>query len=139
MSTLADIPIRVVNRAESDGGNAIALLHEIEALLAHYLAGGEPGLIDLRGLPLSPQDYEALQTLLGTGEVTAHLDAGGPSEIRETAYPGVWWITHRGPDDAVVAELIEIAAIPHILMSQAQDMRTGLARLRRAMSEGGRA
>jgi hydrogenase-1 operon protein HyaF len=137
MSPLDTIGIRVEPAARDDSarGNALAILHEIETLLTCFVERGETAMIDLRGIPMSTQDYKLLHSLLGEGEVAATLSAGGPSEIRETRYPGVWWIIHRDLDDAVVAELIEIAAIPSILTSPPEDIVTGLQQMRRSLEE----
>jgi hydrogenase-1 operon protein HyaF len=137
MSTLDNIGIRVEGAAHDDfsRGNALAILHEIETLLTRLVEGGETAMIDLRGIPMSAQDYELLQSLLGEGEVTANISAGGPSEIRETRYPGVWWIIHRDQENAIVAELIEITTVPSILTSPPEDIVTGLQQMRHSLKE----
>ncbi len=70
---------------------------------------------------------------LGTGEVQATIQALGPSEVRETAINGVWWITHRNNDGQVTAELIEVTTIPAILQTHPADVRVGLARLQKRL------
>lgn len=132
MSGLKDIGIKVVDTLAA--ANAHAVLREVESLLARLVATGEPAVIDLKGLPMSPADFEVLGQVLGQGEVSATIDAGGPSSVRETAFPGVWWITHRNEDGAIAAEFIEVTRVPEILASQVEDMDAGLARLRSALS-----
>ena len=110
-------------------GNVAAILSEIASLLEKLAASGETGLIDLKSLPFSPGEYEQLRFALGRGEVSARLDAIGDSEIIETHFPGVWWVTHYNVEGDIVADLIEIAAIPNILQSQPEDVRAGLARM----------
>lgn len=134
MSGLQQIPISVVPMGGGLTGNADALLAEIATLLERWLDAGVPGSIDLRGLPLSPADFVYLRERLGLGEVRAEVQALGVSEVRETAHPGVWWITHRNIDQEVMAELIEINAIPDILKSQREDVREGLTRLRQQLA-----
>ena len=61
--------------------------------------------------------------MLGTGEVAATVDALGLTRARETAVPGVWWVTHHDGDDAVVGELIEITACPELIVTPAEELR----------------
>ncbi len=134
MSSLEQIPVSIVPAGDGLSGNADALLAEIATLLARWLDEGVPGSIDLRGLPLSPADLDYLRERLGTGEVHAEVEALGTSAIRETAFAGVWWITHRNIEQEVMAELIEINTVPDILKSPQEDMRDGLMRLRRQIA-----
>ncbi len=55
-------------------------------------------------------------------------------EIRETQYPGVWWLTHRNEQGGIVTELIEITEVPAILKSHVADMAAGLRRLEQALA-----
>ena len=56
--------------------------------------------------------------MLGVGELDLTIDFNGPTRIRETAYPGVWWIQHKDGEDRVLAEYIEINRIPDFLCAQ---------------------
>lgn len=127
--SLENIAIQLVADDAFSVGNVAALLSEIAAHLEKLIANGETSLIDLKSLPFAPGEYEQLRQALGQGEVTAHMDAIGPSEIIETQYPGVWWLTHYNVEGDIVADMIEIAPIPNILQSQPEDVRAGLARL----------
>ena len=109
-----------------------ALLAEIAQLLRRLVEQGEPGAIDLGGLPLGPVDHLALREALGEGEVDIRLDAAGGSRIRETGVPGVWWVQHRDAEGALLVELIEVARVPAIVSAQPADMEQALARLRAA-------
>ena len=111
-------------------GNVTPLLNEIVHALDRLLAEDEPTIIDLASLPFAPGELEDLEHALGTGELTAELEALGKSVIRETAYPGVWWVEHRNTGGEVVGRYIEITRSPEILMSQDADIGAGRARLR---------
>ena len=111
-------------------GNVTPLLNEIVHALDRLLADDEPTIIDLASLPFAPGELEDLEHALGTGELTAELEALGKSLIRETAYPGVWWVEHRNTGGEVVGRYIEITRSPEILMSQDADIGAGRARLR---------
>ena len=109
---------------------AASLVQEIAVSLDRLLNSGEGTVIDLLALPfLTEDDREQLHGLLGEGEVSATVEAMGPTEVVETAYAGVWWVTYYGADGEVVAERIEVARMPDILAAQDPDMRAGLGRL----------
>ena len=130
MSKLDEIGIRVAEDETGDSrGNARALLHEIATLLQQLLDKGETGVVDLRSIPLSAEDYHYLEQVLGEGEVSATLEALGSSRVRETAIPGVWWIIHHDSGGEMMAELIEVTTIPAILRSDPVDISDGIATL----------
>jgi hydrogenase-1 operon protein HyaF len=106
-----------------------ALIMEVSGLLRRLIEHGEPGSIDLLGLPLSPSCLAALDQRLGKGDVNVSLDAAGLSAIRETAFPGVWWTSHADEAGRVVALLIEVTSIPDIVRADIEDMRLAFRRL----------
>lgn len=114
-------------------GNALPLLHEIRHALIRLLESGEPTCIDLRALPMGPGDEVALEAALGIGEVEVTLNTLGPSSVVETAYPGVWLVTHRNEDGQTLSRFVEVAFVPAILESAESDVMTGLMRLGAAL------
>ncbi len=125
MSSLDTIPVTT----EVATGNVEPLLHEIRHALKRLTSGEEGTTIDLKSLPLAPGEEERIEATLGTGEVRAEVDALGPTLIQETSYPGVWLITHKNADNAVVARFIEVTYIPELLRSQPEDIDAGIDRL----------
>jgi hydrogenase-1 operon protein HyaF len=138
MSRLAGIPIRIEPLVTPEppvtgaslGGGVIAILSELVRLLEALAAGASSASIDLRSLPMSPQDRVQLQHLLGEGEVQATLKAQGVSRIRETQVSGVWWVEHFGPDDALVAESLEVTLVPAILQAAVDEIAAAAGDLR---------
>ena len=118
-------------------GNVKPLLFEIIHALDRLLDDDEPTVIDLASLPFAPGEIEELEQALGHGELNAELDALGKSLIRETAYPGVWWVEHRNTAGELVGRYIEITRSPEILMSQDADIGAGRAKLRDSFSDTG--
>lgn len=129
------IPIYAQAEEAYSVGNIRALLTEIAARLEKLADGGETGMIDLNSLPFALGEYERLRQALGQGEVSAHFEAIGPSEIIETRYPGVWWVTHYNVEGDIVADMIEIAWLPEIIKSQPADVRAGLELLRAQLDD----
>jgi hydrogenase-1 operon protein HyaF len=115
--------------------NVVPLLHEIRHALAQLLEEGKETVIDLRSIPLAPGEEEAIEQVLGEGEVQAVLSALGPSNFRETSYPGVWVVTHYNHDDKIVGKFVEVASVPALLRSQTEDMAAGLQRLETRLTE----
>jgi hydrogenase-1 operon protein HyaF len=134
-NNLKDIPIYTQAEEAYSVGNIRALLAEIAARLEKLDENGETGMIDLNSLPFSPSEYEQLRQILGQGEVSARIEAIGPSEIIETHYPGVWWVTHYNVEGDIVADMIEIARLPEIIKSQPEDVHAGLERLKAQLNE----
>ena len=134
MSALDNIAVRV----ESAGNltrNALPLLHEIRHALARLVGEGESTVIDLLSIPFGPGDEAELLGALGTGEVTAQLQALGESRITETSYPGVWVIDHYNANGQRIAYQIEVTQVPQILAAQPADVADGLQRLEAALAE----
>ncbi|HYW02604.1 MAG TPA: hydrogenase expression/formation C-terminal domain-containing protein [Gammaproteobacteria bacterium] len=134
---LSDIGVRVEGGGPPGGlgGGAVAILHEVLAMLERLLRTGEEAAIDLRSLPMAPGELDALAAALGQGEVDAVFDGGGRSRVRETAVHGVWWVEHRDPDDEIIASFIEITTVPAILITDPADIRRGIDGLRRRLAQ----
>lgn len=132
MSRLSEISVRIEAPKRQGGlGDGVgAVLSELVSMLEKVAAGGEADTIDLRSLPMSPGDRTELQAALGQGEVHATLQCEGISTLQETAVSGVWWIEHRDGQGEVIAELIEVAAVPSILKASGEDMAMSARALR---------
>ena len=124
-------PLKKKGSAEPSAGtgNVLPLLHEIRHALERLASGGEGTTIDLQRLPLAPGEEKRIAETLGQGEVRAEFDALGPTVVQETAYPGVWLITHRNTEDRVTARLIQVTDIPDVLKSQPEDIRRGFEKI----------
>lgn len=127
---LQNIPVSIERAEEYSIGSLHALLVEIATLLEEFACDGTCGSIDLNSLPFAPGEYDRLRQFLGQGEVSVRIEAVGPSEIIETRYPGVWWVTHYNVEGDIVADMLEITDIPEIIKSQAGDIDAGLELLR---------
>lgn len=114
---------------EAIHGNVRPILNEVMHAIDKLLDDDIPTTIDLSSLPFGPGELDKLEATLGAGELSAQLDALGTSRIRETTYPGVWWIEHRNVNDEVVGRYLEVTRLPDILSSQDADIMAGRARL----------
>ena len=83
-------------------------------------------------MPFSRQDEEDLRQRLGRGEVSATLDAFGPTVIQETAIPGVWLTEHKDDEGRRLTLHLEVTRIPSILVTPEEDIADGLELLKGA-------
>ena len=134
MSALDKIAVRI-ETADGSAHNAVPILHEVRHALQRLVESGETTVIDLQSIPFGPGDEADLCATLGTGEVTARLDALGESRITETVYPGVWIVDHYNTHGQRIAYQIEVATVPMVLVAQSDDIVDGLRRLEAALAE----
>ncbi|MGI9321852.1 MAG: hydrogenase expression/formation C-terminal domain-containing protein [Thiogranum sp.] len=136
MSGLRSIPVEVETSPQGAPAISIApsILNQITAMLETLISSGQASNIDLQREPLSPQDHAKLRDMLGHGELAAELDCLGPTQIMETGVSGVWWVTHYREDRRVVGEFIEVTTCPDMLVTSAQELASGLSRLRSRLS-----
>lgn len=117
------------------GGGVRAMAYEILSHLEHLEATGETATIDLKSLPMAPDEFHGIKKMLGQGEIDLTLELDGPSRIRETAYAGVWWIQHTGKDGRILAEFIEITRFPDFLSAQPDQIADAARHLRDHLKE----
>jgi hydrogenase-1 operon protein HyaF len=110
-------------------GNLVPILSEIRQALADYLATGSCKTIDLLAMPFGPGDEAGLLQALGSGEVSAELQALGPSRVWETRFAGVWLLDHANEAGERLALQVEITDVPALLRSQPEDIRSALEAL----------
>ena len=117
---LIDIPVKTLDKST---GMANAVMNELSDHLKRLADKGVTSIVDLMSLPMTETDINELADMLGVGEVKATISNLGTSSIRETAYRGIWWVTHYGDDEKVVSELIEITQVPEILITHMDEIR----------------
>ena len=140
MDGITNIPIMVKYSDANDTeyeitDNVRALLTEISSMLAALINDDMIDSIDIHSLPLLPGEREAIQTILGQGEINANFNSLGTTTIYETALAGVWWVTHNNENDDCIAETIEITTIPAILESQLADIEVAHQALQEQLND----
>lgn len=133
MKPLTAYPIKVEHaneRSAQDRSPLVrAVLNEIYYNLQRYITTGDPYTIDLRRSPLARPEIETLKRLLGKGEINVYLELNGQTNVVETHFAGIWWITHRNLHNDIIAEFIEISRIPSILQSDEVEVTQALKEL----------
>jgi len=127
VSSLDQIEIEV--RAPINLEMIYSVVTEIKALLERLLIDGERGEIDIKNLPLSSGDKEALNELLGVGEVSILLNVMGDTTISETSYPGVWRVVHRDVEGRLLADSVEISSVPSFVEVGRAEIKDALEQL----------
>lgn len=135
MSASIPLKIKPAQTAHAPDGSTIgtgvqALGYEILAALERLHESGESSAIDLKSLPMAPGEFEEISNMLGCGEIDLTLDVDGPTRIRETAFPGVWWIRHESDQGRVLAEYIEINRFPDFLAAQPEHIADSVRQLK---------
>lgn len=124
-------------RSHISSGNARPVLTEILAALELLVSKGEETVIDLGAIPFLPGDERLMDAILGTGEVSATIDAMGKSHVNETEIPGVWRVDHLDPKGETLSRFVEVTFFPSILKSQREDAEVGIETLRARLDEHG--
>ena len=134
MSGLDSIPVVVQGDLGADGHteNLEPLMLQLEQALQDLVDTGSTTVIDLSAMPFNDKDEEALRQRLGKGEVTARLDAFGPTSIEETGLSGVWLVEHKDAEGRRLTLQLEIGRVPSILVTPADDIADALAGLKSA-------
>ena len=96
-------------------GNDVLILHEVRHALTQLVETDQPTTIDLRAIPMAPREEARIEAMLGTGEISATLDALGHTSIVETQIAGVWLITHYNSEDDILGKFIEITRVPSLI------------------------
>ncbi|WP_455366529.1 hydrogenase expression/formation C-terminal domain-containing protein [Kaarinaea lacus] len=138
-SPFSEIPVTVEQgeRTSPPSAQVKALLQELLDMLQVLVETGDHNYIDIRSLPLMPGELDSLKQILGTGEVEATVNALGPTMIRETKIPGIWWVTHKNSNNEVLSEFIEVTTLPEILVTQNHDLHESPEQLKRYLEELG--
>ena len=111
-----------------------ALLHELAGYLQALLDHEQAHTIDLHGLPIDESGKNHLRDKLGQGEVDITLKTMGESRIYETAYSGVWWVSHYDAEARLISEFIEVAWIPEIVKSQMMDVAQSAGQIKQLIN-----
>ncbi|MET0068107.1 MAG: hydrogenase expression/formation protein [Candidatus Thiodiazotropha sp.] len=95
----------------------LELLRELSRQLHGYAADTPADPIDLEGL--DEANRSLVDQVLGEGEVSIVLDGSQCSRIQESVLAGVWRLQQRDEAGQLIADRVEIGAIPREVVSGA--------------------
>lgn len=132
MSGLSSIPVIAEGfpTGQYQTENLRPLLRQLEQALHGLIEHDQPSVIDLSAMPFSESDERELRSILGEGEVTATIDAFGPTLLCETRVRGIWFVEYRDADQHRLAFHLEVARVPSLLLTPVADLEDGLKALR---------
>jgi len=119
--------------------NAPALVTEIVDRAARFRAGGGTHVINLTLLPMTPEDLEYLDAVLGRGGVSLLSRGYGNCRITATNLQGVWWVQYFNASDTLILNTLEITGIPEAALAAPEDIADSIERLAeylRVLEEG---
>ena len=76
--------------------------------------GDQPKLANLAAL--DDESRALVNQILGEGEVSVTRTGPVPSKTQESVLAGVWRTLYEDPAGAIVADLLEVAAVPHVVV-----------------------
>lgn len=87
--------------------------------LSRFAPGAEPQLANLTGL--DPESRELVNQILGEGEVSILANGEVTAQCQESVLAGVWRTLYFDDEQRVICDLLEVAAVPHLLLTPLQE------------------
>ncbi len=116
--------------------NAVPILYEIYENLKEFLKTGKRYTIYTNKIPLTEEDRQFLNKVLGEGDVKIKIDSKlQPAEWRETGISGVWIGIIYDKNKNPVLETIEITDFPELAKAQREDIEISMEKLKKVLSE----
>jgi hydrogenase-1 operon protein HyaF len=109
--------------------NAPALLAEIRDASARCKPGDAAHVINLSLLPVTPEDTDYLDTMLGRGGLSVLSRGFGNCRITATAYPNVWWVQYFNSMEKLILNSVEVVDVPAVALAAAEDFTDSRERL----------
>ena len=123
------MPAEPIDTPPANLMNAPALLAEIRAASARYRPGDAAHVINLSLLPVTPEDTDYLDAMLGRGGLSVLSRGFGNCRITATAYPHVWWVQYFNSMEKLILNSIEVVDVPAVALAAAEDFADSRVRL----------
>jgi hydrogenase-1 operon protein HyaF len=107
---------------EDREGEALAAARDLLAELLAQIETWAPGnganpRMDLRGT--APEALAVINEMLGDGEVSIQVNGARRLRIQESVFAGIWRVVEFDRDDRIVADWIEVGALPQAVVEAA--------------------
>ncbi|MBU1237852.1 MAG: hydrogenase expression/formation protein [Gammaproteobacteria bacterium] len=123
------VPAESVDAPPANLMNAPALLAEIRDVSARCRPGDAAHVINLSLLPVTPEDTDYLDTMLGRGGLSVLSRGFGNCRITATAYPNVWWVQYFNSMEKLILNSVEVVDVPAVALAAAEDFADSRVRL----------
>ena len=124
------IPDLAAVQAPPEIMNAPPILTEISDRLEQRQPGEKAHVINLTLLPLSPDDVDFLDQVLGKGPLSMLSRGYGDCTITSTAVPDVWWVRYFNSTGKLILNTLEIVDIPLVACAAPEDIQASAERLK---------
>lgn len=116
--------VATLSRDEAPEGvmNALSILTELQEQVGQWQRGGLAHVINLTLLPLSEDDIQFLDEVLGKGPVETLSRGYGDCKITSTACPGIWWVQYTNSMGTLILNTLEITDIPVVACAAQEDL-----------------
>jgi hydrogenase-1 operon protein HyaF len=102
--------------------NGQAILTELAEHCASYQPGDTPHAINVTLLPLSPEDIDYLDVVLGRGPVDILSRGYGDCQVISTRVPNVWWVRYFNSMGTQILNSLEVTDIPAVACAAPEDL-----------------
>jgi hydrogenase-1 operon protein HyaF len=123
------MPVAPIDAPPANLMNAPALLAEIRDVSARCRPGDAAHVINLSLLPVTPEDTDYLDTMLGRGGLSVLSRGFGNCRITATAYPNVWWVQYFNSMEKLILNSVEVIDVPAVALAAAEDFADSRVRL----------
>lgn len=110
--------------------NAPSVLVEVQDRVCRYREAGAPHTVNLSLLPLSQEDIDYLERVLGMGSALILSRGYGRCRISSTQLKAAWWVQYYNSQDLPIQSMIEIGGVPEIVRAARQDIEDSFDRLK---------
>lgn len=123
------VPAEPIDAPPANLMNAPALLAEIRDVSARCRPGDAAHVINLSLLPVTPEDTDYLDTMLGRGGLSVLSRGFGNCRITATAYPHVWWVQYFNSMEKLILNSVEVVDVPAVALAATEDFADSRERL----------
>ena len=109
--------------------NAPSILTEVQDQVARWRAGDAPHVLNLTLLPLSPEDQQLIDAVLGAGPVQVLSRGYGNCRVGSTAIANCWRVAYFNSQDTLILNTIEITNLPEVVCAAPEDLADSRERL----------
>jgi hydrogenase-1 operon protein HyaF len=129
LAAARSMPAAPVDAPPANLMNAPALLAEIRDASARCRPGNAAHVINLSLLPVTPEDTDYLDVMLGRGGLSVLSRGFGNCRITATAYPNVWWVQYFNSMEKLILNSVEVVDVPAVALAAAEDFADSRVRL----------
>lgn len=123
------MPVADIDAPPANLMNAPALLAEIRDASTRCRPGDAAHVINLSLLPVTPEDTDYLDAMLGRGGLSVLSRGFGNCRITATAYPNVWWVQYFNSMEKLILNSVEVVDVPAVALAAAEDFADSRMRL----------